>query len=1319
MDLKTASDFLRAKTGEEDLYHALCNNADNLYVQPTQVHPTKITFHELPEELARANDYKEHRLPMGLFPLIDRAWAFVHRGLFIWQPGNTKEKPIELLLNYQEDVRCVEIVRPKENVFSENLMVMCSSRNVSLYKVLLDNGVRQGVFFSSVPFYKCRTGGRSITAVVGTENGRIFLGTECGRLYELWYSTKEGINEGAPKCRLICCSWTFRDCLPSTIIGRARAIIQIVVDEQRGILYASHEDSRIEVFDLGDDLHGRAMKVGECTNLHAEALRASGGQEAAIEQRSKISLASIAPIPRGVSQILHLEGVTADGVRLYFTTWANGKNDVFFGRNVAPRGDHPQRPSALRALFATRIPVVSTDLMAAGGRVPATFDIASTNSTTAFSQSCEKLNSQSEIHLLEPPRNSHRHFRTAYHGVVATIRGTARALAPKLRKAPEAVQWYFDETGDCAPPQSAQFFASQPTFRLLTTTGSMDVEIQWPANLVRNALQGGHRRQLAKLVEMYGGEESAALFVHAGANPPSNSARSEALAALTDASLRKQADASDGVLVVRNNFLGPAQNDFLGPAQIDFADVVAGTKTYVRRWLELIWSWKLFEDVRLQGSVPTTRVAVKKDVIDWYKKQCESTAAFIDEILKTVEVRKKKKSKVPETQKEKLKIELEAIGYLVRRAGHVMSILDIVSKRSLSELPCLINSVDRQKFVSLTFDDVVSDETPDCPLQRLIFDMVVNTEERGPDPENIPAIHVNGTVVESETTEPGNGRNTLMEEFEGKAPSFFGASEREIIAAYELLGGGADEPLFSRDIEVEGAVGSLLQHPAAIILEPICYCLALKEKYEAMSVVCLAAANARDPQNLAFKNENGADCPMSVNAAARRQPCYDKILEGVGALLTDMNDGVQSSEQYMQRKRKLHGVLQTCTEKFDPILFKQLFDYMKRKDRLTELLEVQTSAFTQYLSNLAGMDSAQVHGELGALSEDQHAYAVYLGEHFAHKKDLEKSALLFWRLARRNGNLAIQNRAELFKRAIGIAMELGDATVEDTFRDNLECAEIQIKALHYMMKMGEGTLGVDRLKNDIVDIADLLDVFAKPHKMHDLCIRCLALMCDYPNREEELLIHWKQFTHNAFEAKQRQGIEAQVKHFCKSVANLSGKLRADFDAVGGSWVCRRLEILVFQSVSQIDPSTELHQMSEEHKRLVFETILKACRGSRQICFRAYHGSIDFIVRDTAGSLAFKLDMFRSCLMICQALMPELQGLMEGAEGRDVYEAEIVLNQFIRSIDEFSAAARQVTSGENSLLLDLYDGFDSIRMGLRETINSRKPLFLRDPGFVEV
>ncbi|XP_043704564.1 nuclear pore complex protein NUP155-like [Telopea speciosissima] len=297
----------------------------------------------------------------GIFPEIRRAWASVDNSLFLWRfdkwDGQCPEYSGE-----EQAICAVGLAKSKPGIFIEALQhLLVLATPVELVLVGVCCTARQDgtdpyaeVSLQPLPEYAVPSDGVTMTCITCTDNGKIFLAGRDGHIYEMQYTTGSGWHK---RCRKVCLTAGLGSVISRWVVpnvfkfGAIDPIVEMVVDNERHILYARTEEMKLQVFDLGEDGIGPLKKVAEERNLINQKDTSYGGRQSAgsraVNRAAKPSIVGIAPLSTMESKWLHLVAILSDGKRMYLSTIPSSGNNVggLGGLNTAR-----QKPCCLKVV---------------------------------------------------------------------------------------------------------------------------------------------------------------------------------------------------------------------------------------------------------------------------------------------------------------------------------------------------------------------------------------------------------------------------------------------------------------------------------------------------------------------------------------------------------------------------------------------------------------------------------------------------------------------------------------------------------------------------------------------------------------------------------------------------------------------------------------------------------------------------------------------------------------------------------------------------------------------------------------------------------
>ncbi|KAJ3416105.1 hypothetical protein HDV05_003074 [Chytridiales sp. JEL 0842] len=280
----------------------------------------------LPDALYEQYDLLQCRCFLGLFPELSRAWITIDHRLFLWNYDSKDD--FQVFEDQDQVIVSVGLVKPLPGVFLEQinyLLVIATPVEIMLVAMAYtkDNGTpKLNLYRTEIMISSDNV---SMTSIIGTENGRIFMCGNNGRLYELQYQAEDGWF--TRKCRKIdLTATTYSYFVPTFLNFQEEDPIQkVALDESRKLLYTLSEKSSIEVIYLGPE--GKDFKrIAKMSDVFQAAQRSMEGantySNSYLDPRT-FQIVSIHPIPVPESNFVQLMAVSSSGYRLYFTCYRN------------------------------------------------------------------------------------------------------------------------------------------------------------------------------------------------------------------------------------------------------------------------------------------------------------------------------------------------------------------------------------------------------------------------------------------------------------------------------------------------------------------------------------------------------------------------------------------------------------------------------------------------------------------------------------------------------------------------------------------------------------------------------------------------------------------------------------------------------------------------------------------------------------------------------------------------------------------------------------------------------------------------------------
>lgn len=109
--------------------------------------------------------------------------------------------------------------------------------------------------------------------------------------------------------------------------------------------------------------------------------------------------------------------------------------------------------------------------------------------------------------------------------------------------------------------------------------------------------------------------------------------------------------------------------------------------------------------------------------------------------------------------------------------------------------------------------------------------------------------------------------------------------------------------------------------------------------------------------------------------------------------------------------------LQECAREYDPLLLRQLCDYMEKQKSIHQILVLSSSNITRFLLAKSGLEGDPPTSPI-RLESTQRSWIMLLAEHYRLIGDFKESSHLYWRLGGQLSKVAIGERVHLYKQAI-------------------------------------------------------------------------------------------------------------------------------------------------------------------------------------------------------------------------------------------------------------------------------------------------------------
>ncbi|XP_064992328.1 nuclear pore complex protein NUP155-like isoform X1 [Musa acuminata AAA Group] len=899
----------------------------------------------------------------GIFSEIRRAWASVDNSLFLWRFDKWDGQCPEYSADEQA-ICAVGLAKSKSGIFVEAiqyLLVLATPVELILVGVCCTvsgdgSDPYAEISLQPLPEYRIPSDGVTMTCITCTDKGRIFLAGRDGHVYEMQYSTGSGWHK---RCRKVCLTTGLGSLLSRWIVpnafkfGAVDPILDMVVDNERHIIYARTEAMKVQVFDLGENGDGLLTKISEEKNLIDPREAQYGGRRSvgsrAVARGAKPTIVCIAPLSTIESKRLHLVAVLSDGRRLYLSTSSGGTNSSI--------GGSFQRPSCLKVIATRPSPPLGVGgglnygTMSASGRVQpedltlkveAAFHSAGSlvlsDSSASAMSSLLIVNQDSSV---QPSLSGNFGMTTrstrALRELVSSLPIEGRMLtAADVLPLPDTVvtvQSLFSDAdafaglGEASEKPSGKHWArgDLPTQHILprrrvvvfSTMGLMEVAFNRPVDILRKLIESNaSRSQIEDLFNRFGIGEAAAMCLMLAAKLVydagnlSNTVSEKAAEAFEDPRLvgMPQIDGSTGLTSARSPSGGFSMGQVVQEAEPVFSGAYEGLCLCSSRLLFPIWELPVMvvhgNVGRFEEGVILCRLSVDT------MKILESKIRSLEQFLRSRRNKRRglygyvaglgdhygsilygtgnqgtgrnlfgrqtrnadagdggagsKRQRLVYTSAELAAMEvraMECLRRLLRRSSEALFLLQLICHHNVTRLVQGLDNSLHQKFIQLTFNQLVCSEEGDLLAIRLITGLV--EYYIGPDGK--------GTVDE------------ISEKLREGCPSYYNESDYKYFLAVECLEkASVTVNAHEREILSRDAFNLLTKVPESADLSTICKRFEDLRFYEAVVRLPLQKAQALDAQGDAV-NVN-IDPGQRDNTLALREQCYEIIMDALRSL---------------------------------------------------------------------------------------------------------------------------------------------------------------------------------------------------------------------------------------------------------------------------------------------------------------------------------------------------------------------------------------------------------------------------------------------------
>ncbi|KAK7492894.1 hypothetical protein BaRGS_00015841 [Batillaria attramentaria] len=1072
----------------------------------------------LPPELTEQFDRMQCNCMMGLFPEIERAYLTIDSDIFVWKYEDGSDLAYFDGLN--ETILSVALIKPKPGIFQPHIQqLLCLATPVDIvllgvsFSKFYDGSAGEGwggeMHLLPEPLYSIPTDSTYITAIAGTDCGRIFMAGKDGALYELIYQAEDGWF--SRKCRKVCHSTSSLGFLvPSFLNFSFNPLVQISIDNSRHILYGRTQKGSIQVYDLGPDGKGmgRVASVSQQTILNSAAVVAR-----TVEKSNFKSIVYISALTSAESANIHLVAVTQSGVRLYFTTSPFGTQSTspsmltLVHVRLPPgfsAGAMTQRPSKVHTAYHKRgaLLLVSSqnednDLLWAvsSDTFPFQKQLMETQTTVAVDGKTWALG-ELMMSEWEPQASSGLPSRCADPPVVGCH------ILRKLRPVEQLQSLLID----CGGPDAEELDQACATCLVLACSRS-------PADQ-----QVGDWARMAFF--MYGGEAQYN-FGATGFQPSTIGSTSFAGAANLSNTIMYSPGGPSGLAAMTPMpgmmpahmstplpYGGSLHQATVGPVPGGLQEVIYSGKhngiyIYLARILRPFWDTSVTAELQcdtpqgptiyLTSNYSSEELAqaleLVRDLSDFVDFNSKFDTGGPSDVLSPTHLPSRLRygdGALDEHTRKKLqgeaqrveKISLQHVQELLHRVEEVLGLWRVLLDHQFHTLSSALSQDQQNQLRSLSFKTLVLSGKDVCAA--LIACLISRY------------LDDNATV------------DAISSRLREVCPSLYSTDDATCSKANELLQmARVTQDSMERKQQLQEALRLLKAVGQPLQLGVVCNQLAAVGHYTGIVELCLAEARKCDPHDLAQHFYTQGEQPedtQGMQAYIHRMECYKCITETLNYLWNAATAHPQSPSMprspgpaqtvdpnhmaVEQAQKYREDVLNMALKSTDMLFHSALYDWLFATNRSDKLLEIGTPFVERYLQRRANQPG------------DKAAALDMLWKFYEKNNNFTAAARILAQLSERHGmDLPLTRRLEYLSRAIMCAKSatsVGGAAASGEFlhelEEKMEVARLQLQVQKALQRVGESAMAtslqvdvreaLDRLQSDLLDITTLYEDFA-------------------------------------------------------------------------------------------------------------------------------------------------------------------------------------------------------------------------------------------------
>ncbi|KAK4174867.1 putative nucleoporin [Triangularia setosa] len=1079
----------------------------------------KTHMYQIPDQIFEFLNGGEVFTKLGLFPELGYAWASIDSSLFLWDYTH----PTPELIGYEElthTITAVALVAPKPGVFVKtitHILVISTTTDVILVGLAAETNASGG---KKVTLYQTKMavhrGGNDISYIVGTANGRIFVGGETDTdIYEIIYQQEERwFSSRCSKVNHTQVGWSSVVPLTNLPFGPRphEHLVGLYVDDTRNLVYSLSDRSTIRTYHMeGPEKLTKVIEKDKTSILRDFAHLAAPSPLFT----DKTTIVSLSPISATETSKLHLMALTDTGCRLLLSATSAASYTIGGGPSTLPpqsmqlqfikfppkeafQRTRDQRLQPIETVLDKTSGLLQTSAM--GVRFPPGY----------FFDIVRQSGAVKDLLFISTPDTGRIKLTQPTSALKYFEQGTWIDLGAGNRTI---------EIGSTTKPFSAngqplgfgnelavQFDHAPGEFAILTNTGVHIIRRRRVVDMLATALrsvigQGDDRleHEVRHFLAQYGRVEtcSAALAVACGQGSESwtgigrssdSSLANLARLVFVEYGGQARVAEADGRMAPQDSVRLSSRHDALA--------------LYFTRLVRTLWKTKVITISKagntVTSTVPTKKLVQVQEQVDRLENFLESNKGTIQGLSGPPGTLTNRNEEIA-AQKEHQAF--HGMRQLMKSVAEGISFVTMLFEERVADIYARLEPADQEKLQKLTYENLFS-QTPGKELAKVLVKAIVN--------RNI----ANGANVD-----------TVADALRRRCGSFCSPDDVVIFKAQEQLQRASEQVnnvstarmLLGESLKLfQEVAGSL----SAINLEKAVDQYVELKYYAGAIQLCLVVAREKDRGNTALTwvmdNRPAGDSREALYTA--RKNCYllvQRVLDKLETYLSTEPETIDGRQTVAATKRK--EAYDVVNNSDDQVFHIDLYDWYISKNWIDRLLAI---------------DSPHVEAYLQQLSEQNYQHAELLCRWYTHRNYFFQAAQVQANLAKSDMKVGIKDRIRL----LGLAKANASVNTAGVSRQQqqmlnhevaelLEMAHIQDDLLQRLKADGRidsaRKMEVDdHLNGPILSVNELYNTYTDQAGYFDLCL-LIYHIADFQNHRviEETWNNLIHQVHNETEVK--------------------------------------------------------------------------------------------------------------------------------------------------------------------------------------------------------